>query len=71
MNLTDQQKTKLSQMVYESFSSFYDEELNFQVESLKDNDELSWDYNVTSKDSKEIYDKVQQLLMALNPVPVD
>jgi len=71
MNLTDQQKTKLSQMVYESFTSFYDEELNFQVESLKDTDELSWDYNVTSKDSKEIYDKVQQLILALNPVTVE
>jgi hypothetical protein len=71
MNLTDQQKTKLSQMVYESFTSFYDEELNFQVESLKDTDELSWDYNVTPKDSKEIYDKVQQLILALNPVTVE
>ncbi len=43
MNLTEQQKIRLSQVIHESFSTFYEEELKFQVESLKDDDELDWE----------------------------
>ena len=71
MNLTEQQKIKLSQLVYNSFSQFYEEELKFQVESLKDNDELNWLYSVTPQDSEEIYDKVQDLFRVENRVTVD
>ena len=71
MNLTEQQKIKLSQLVYNSFSQFYEEELKFQVESLKDNDELNWLYSVTPQDSEEIYDKVQDLFRVESRVTVD
>ena len=71
MNLTEQQKIKLSQLVYNSFSQFYEEELKFQVESLKDNDELNWLYSVTPQDSEEIYDKVQDLFRVEARVTVD
>ena len=71
MNLTEQQKIKLSQLVYNSFSQFYEEELKFQVESLKDNDELNWLYSVTPQDSEEIYDKVQDLFRVETRVTVD
>ena len=62
MNLTEQQKIQLSQFIHESFSTFYEEELKFQVESLKDDDKLDWTYTVTPRDSGEIYDKVQELI---------
>ena len=61
MNLTEQQKIELSQLIHESFSTFYEEELKFQVEALKDEDKLNWTYNITPRDSVEIYDKVQEL----------
>ena len=70
MNLTEQQKIQLSQLVYESFSSFYEEELKFQVEALKDNDELNWTYVVTPEDSETIYQKVKELF-TLERVPVE
>ena len=71
MSLSEQQKIKLSQLVYNSFSQFYEEELKFQVESLKDNDELNWLYMVTPQDSEEIYDLVQELFRAENRVTVE
>ena len=71
MNLTEHQKIKLSQLVYDSFSSFYEEELKFQVESLKDNDELNWTYTVTPQDSEEIYNKVQELFQLEGRVTVE
>ena len=71
MNLTEQQKIKLSQLVYNSFSQFYEEELKFQVESLKDNDELNWLYTVTPQDSEEIYDKVQEMFQLERGVTVE
>ncbi len=71
MTLTEQQKIKLSQAVYNSFSQFYEEELKFQVESLKDNDELNWLYTVTPQDSEEIYDRVQDLFRVENRVTIE
>ena len=62
MNLTEQQKIQLSQFIHESFSTFYEEELKFQVETLKDDDKLDWTYTITPRDSGEIYDKVQELI---------
>ena len=70
MNLSEQQKIQLSQLVYDSFSTFYEEELKFQVESLKDNDELNWTYVVTPQDSEEIYQRVQELFI-LERVPTE
>ena len=70
MNLTEQQKIQLSQLVYQSFSTFYEEELKFQVEALKDNDELNWTYVVTPEDSEKIYQKVKELF-TLERVPVE
>lgn len=71
MNLTEQQKIHLSQLIYESFSTFYEEELKFQVETLKDEDELDWTYTVTPRDSGEIYDKVQELFTHERRVTVE
>ena len=71
MNLTEQQKIQLSQFIHESFSTFYEEELKFQVESLKDDDKLDWTYTVTPRDSGEIYDKVQELITLERRVTVE
>lgn len=71
MNLTEQQKIRLSQVIHESFSTFYEEELKFQVESLKDDDELNWTYTITPRDSGEIYDKVQELFTLERRVTVE
>lgn len=65
MKLTDDQKVLLSQRIYDVLSEFYDKELSYQVEAMKDLDELDWDYNVTPEDSEEVYKMLQDLIMAV------
>jgi len=71
MNLTEQQKIQLSQLIHESFSTFFEEELKYQVETLKDDDKLDWTYTITPRDSGEIYDKVQELFTLERRVTVE
>jgi len=71
MNLTEQQKIQLSQLIHESFSTFFEEELKYQVETLKDNDKLNWTYTITPRDSGDIYDKVQELVTLERRVTVE
>ena len=71
MNLTEQQKIQLSQLIHESFSTFFEEELKYQVETLKDDDKLDWTYTITPRDSGDIYDKVQELVTLERRVTVE
>ena len=71
MNLTEQQKIQLSQLIHESFSTFFEEELKYQVETLKDDDKLNWTYTITPRDSGDIYDKVQELVTLERRVTVE
>jgi hypothetical protein len=71
MNLTEHQLIQLSQLIHESFSTFFEEELKYQVETLKDDDKLDWSYTITPRDSGEIYDKVQELFTLERRVTVE
>ena len=66
MELTPDQKTALAQRVYDEFSSFVSSELEYQVENMKDNDELSWDYYLEAKDAEDI----TKLIVDMVAVPV-
>ena len=54
MELTQQQRLDLTQRIVDEFRGFVKEELQYQVESMKDADELSWDYYVTPADESAV-----------------
>lgn len=66
MELTPDQKTALAQRVFDEFNSFVTAELEYQVEDMKDNDELSWDYYLEAKDAEDI----TKLIVDMIAVPV-
>lgn len=66
MELTPAQKTALAQRVFDEFGSFVAHELEYQVEDMKDNDELSWDYYLDTKATEDI----TKLIVDMIAVPV-
>ena len=66
MNLTSDQRLALAQRITDEFNVFVKEELNYQVDDMKDNDELSWEYFVTEDDLQDI----TKLVIDLIAVPV-
>ena len=66
MNLTTDQRLALAQRITDEFNVFVKEELNYQVDDMKDNDELSWEYFVTEDDLQDI----KKLVIDLIAVPV-
>ena len=66
MNLTTDQRLALAQRITDEFNVFVKEELNYQVDDMKDNDELSWEYFVTEDDLQDI----TKLVIDLIAVPV-
>ena len=66
MNLTPDQRLVLAQRIADEFPGFVKEELQYQVEDMKDNDELSYDY-YTSQDDR---DGIIKLVIDLISVPV-
>ena len=66
MELTKEQQLELAQRIVDEFTGFVKEELQYQVEDMKDNDELNWDYYITDTDS----DRIRKLVVDLIAVPV-
>ena len=66
MNLTTDQKLALAQRIFDEFNSFVSAELEYQVEDMKDNDQLSWDYLIKLEDE----DDIRKLLIDMIAVPV-
>ena len=66
MELTKEQQLELAQRIVDEFTGFVKEELQYQVEDMKDNDELNWDYYITDTDS----DRISKLVVDLIAVPV-
>ena len=66
MELTKEQQLELAQRIVDEFTGFVKEELQYQVEDMKDNDELNWDYFITDTDS----DRITKLVVDLIAVPV-
>jgi len=66
MNLTDDQRQALAQRVFDNFRSYVREELDYQVEDMKDNDELAWEYYLTDGDREDI----TALIVDMIAVPV-
>jgi hypothetical protein len=66
MNLTNDQQLALAQRITDQFSGFIDNELSYQVEDMKDNDQLDHSYYVTHSDVESI----TKLVIDLIAVPV-
>ena len=66
MKLTTDQRLALAQRIADEFSGFVREELQYQVEDMKDNDELSFAYYVSDEDTAD----VMGLVVDLVSVPV-
>ena len=66
MNLTTDQRLALAQRIADEFQGFVKEELQYQVEDMKDTDELSYDY-YTSQDD---VDDIMKLVIDIIAVPV-
>lgn len=66
MNLTPDQRLALAQRITDEFSLFVKEELTYQIEDMKDNDQLSYDYYCSDTDR----DDIMKLVIDLIAVPV-
>ncbi|AOV62281.1 hypothetical protein CC030809_00090 [Synechococcus phage S-CAM7] len=66
MNLTNDQRLALAQRITDEFKLFVKEELVYQVDDMKDNDQLNHDYYITSSDQEDI----TKLVIDLIAVPV-
>ena len=66
MNLNNDQRLALAQRITDEFNLFVKEELAYQVEDMKDNDELNHDYYITPSDQQDI----TNLTIDLISVPV-
>ena len=66
MELTKDQKLALAQRIVDEFGAFVKEEMQYQIDDMKDNDELNWEYYLNSNDSKDI----MKLVVDMIAVPV-
>lgn len=67
MDLNNEQRLILAQRIADEFKGFVREELQYQVEDMKDNDELSWDYYVQDADQEAV---LQEVINLISGVPV-
>lgn len=68
MKLTAEQKTVLSQRIADEFSGWMKEETEYQIDNMKDNDELDWSYYMSEWDRAEISQMVEKMIVG---VPVE
>ena len=66
MDLTADQKLALAQRIFDNFGSYVSSELEYQVEDMKDNDEIDWSYYIKPGDA----DDITKLVIDMIAVPV-
>ncbi len=66
MNLNNNQRLALAQRITDEFTLFVKEELAYQIDDMKDNDQLNHDYYITPSDQEDI----TKLVIDLIAVPV-
>lgn len=66
MTLTNDQQRALAQRITDEFNMFIKEELAYQVDDMKDNDELDHSYYITPSDVGDI----TKLVIDMIAVPV-
>ena len=66
MTLTNDQRLALAQRITDEFGVFINSELSYQIDDMKDNDELDYSYYVSTSDVEGI----TKLVIDLIAVPV-
>ena len=67
MNLTDNQKLALAKRIVDAYSDWVKDELEYQIELMKDNDEISYEYYDTRDAETE---DIRNLVIDMLAVPV-
>ena len=62
MNLTKDQKLALANRIVAEYSVWVKDELRYQIENMKDLDELSWEYYPADSDVDDITDLVIDMI---------
>ena len=68
MKLTAEQKTILAQRIADEFKVWMVEETEYQIDNMKDNDELDWSYYMSEWDRAEVSQMVEKMIVG---VPVE
>jgi len=68
MKLTAEQKTILAQRIADEFKAWMVEEMEYQIDNMKDNDELDWSYYMSEWDRAEVSQMVEKMIVG---VPVE
>lgn len=66
MKLTTDQKLALANRIVAEYSGWVKDELRYQIENMKDQDELAWEYY---PEDKEV-DEITSLVVDMIAVPV-
>ena len=62
MNLSTDQRLALAQRIADEYRQWINNEFEYQVEDMKDNDELSWDYYTSPTDIEDIINLVTGII---------
>ena len=68
MKLTAEQKKMLAERLADEFSGWLKEETEYQLDTMKDNDELDWSYYMSEWDRAEVSQMVEKMIVG---VPVE
>ncbi len=68
MKLTAEQKKMLAERIADEFSGWMKEETEYQIDTMKDNDELDWSYYMSEWDRAEVSQMVEKMIVG---VPVE
>ena len=68
MKLTAEQKKMLAERIADEFSGWLKEETEYQIDTMKDNDELDWSYYMSEWDRAEVSQMVEKMIVG---VPVE
>ena len=71
MKLTDDQISMLGDRIFDAMGGWFDDEMTFQMEYMKDNDELDWNYYLDPADNMKVLRLVQKLVAEDLGVTVD
>ena len=62
MKLTPAQTQQLSQLIANEFKAWMTDEMEYQIDSMKDNDELDWGYYLNEWDRQAVAETVMKLI---------
>ena len=62
MKLTPAQTQQLSQLIANEFKAWMCDEMEYQIDSMKDNDELDWGYYLNEWDRQAVAETVMKLI---------